>query len=90
MISESNGRQGVAENASAQMFNGYADCSDWSDECPSNNQESTASVFSSRYELIGNPILRTILWVFCIFAIFGNLVSTTSFGLATIAPLVAV
>ena len=53
-----------------QVFDGKGDCSDWSDECP--KQE---NVLASLRELIGNPFLRTLVWIMGLLAILGNAVS---------------
>ncbi|XP_076799429.1 uncharacterized protein LOC143444168 isoform X2 [Clavelina lepadiformis] len=56
-----------------QKFDGRCDCSDWSDECPIKSKPPDHNIFSSRYELIGSPVLRVFVWVMGIFAICGNL-----------------
>ncbi|XP_039247954.2 uncharacterized protein LOC120325854 isoform X1 [Styela clava] len=56
-----------------QTFDGKGDCSDWSDECPTINQSTSTNVFSSRYELLANPILRTLVWIMGFLSFSGNL-----------------
>uniref|UniRef100_H2ZDE5 G-protein coupled receptors family 1 profile domain-containing protein n=1 Tax=Ciona savignyi TaxID=51511 RepID=H2ZDE5_CIOSA len=51
--------------------NGIKDCTDGSDECPVNSNKS--SIFSSQFEMIGNPFLRAFFWIMGFAAIFGNL-----------------
>ena len=57
-----------------KVFNGRADCSDWSDECPTSTGAQSDNILSSRYELIGNPFLRALVWIMGIPAVVGNLV----------------
>jgi len=57
------------------MFNGLPDCTDWSDECPTEQSLGNGDIFSSKYELIANPILRVVVWIMGIVALGGNLVS---------------
>ena len=49
-------------------MDGISDCSDKSDEC-------TFDIFSSKDNLIGNPIFRMMLWLMAIIALLGNSVS---------------
>lgn len=57
-----------------KVFDGRGDCSDWSDECPTQTKPPDEDIFSSRYELIANPILRILVWIMGVAAICGNLV----------------
>ncbi|CAK8678974.1 unnamed protein product [Clavelina lepadiformis] len=52
------------------MLDGRQDCLDGSDECPQSWNENG---FSSRDAMIGNPILKVILWIIAPFAFFGNI-----------------
>ncbi|XP_078493335.1 G-protein coupled receptor GRL101-like [Ciona intestinalis] len=58
--------------ASSKLFNGRGDCSDWSDECPTDM--TNEDTFSSRYHLIANPILRVFVWIMGVLAVGGNLI----------------
>ena len=58
-----------------QIFNGMKDCSDLSDECPMSMEHRKENVFSSRFQLIANPILRGIVWLMGVLACVGNIVS---------------
>lgn len=61
-----------------QLFDGRADCSDWSDECPSNmTLRKERSALGSRYQLIGNVFLRVLVWIMGLAAILGNAVGIT-------------
>ena len=51
-------------------MNGEAECADSSDECPSNRFD----IFSSNYNLVGNVVFRTILWIVAIVAVGANAV----------------
>nr|XP_039260639.1 uncharacterized protein LOC120336918 isoform X3 [Styela clava] len=55
-----------------QTFDGRGDCTDWSDECPTINQSTATDGFSSRYDLVANPILRAIVWIMGLLSIGGN------------------
>uniref|UniRef100_H2Z7C7 G-protein coupled receptors family 1 profile domain-containing protein n=1 Tax=Ciona savignyi TaxID=51511 RepID=H2Z7C7_CIOSA len=59
-----------------QMYDGKGECSDWSDECPTTDR-SRDSVFSSKYELIANPVLRAFVWIMAFMAIAGNLATVS-------------
>uniref|UniRef100_H2Y4Z4 G-protein coupled receptors family 1 profile domain-containing protein n=1 Tax=Ciona savignyi TaxID=51511 RepID=H2Y4Z4_CIOSA len=56
--------------ASSLVENGFQDCSDASDECPIITQKST--VFSSRHEMIEDPIFRGLFWAMGIISLIGN------------------
>ena len=56
-----------------QLLDGVADCFDFSDECDPKLIEEDA--FSSRFQLIANPILRAFVWIMGILAVVGNMVS---------------
>jgi len=56
-----------------QIYDGRGDCSDFSDECP--EVPVLEDFFSSRFQLIANPILRGIVWLMGILAFVGNIVS---------------
>nr|XP_039259229.1 G-protein coupled receptor GRL101-like isoform X2 [Styela clava] len=55
-----------------QKFDGRGDCTDWSDECPTIDQSTSTDGFSSRYELIANPILRAVVWIMGLLSLGGN------------------
>nr|XP_026691396.1 low-density lipoprotein receptor-related protein-like isoform X1 [Ciona intestinalis] len=55
-----------------KMYDGNGDCTDWSDECPTHDR-SLDNIFSSKYELIANPFLRSFVWIMGLFALGGNL-----------------
>uniref|UniRef100_H2YML7 G-protein coupled receptors family 1 profile domain-containing protein n=1 Tax=Ciona savignyi TaxID=51511 RepID=H2YML7_CIOSA len=57
--------------AREQVENGIRDCSDGSDECPADSKKK--SVFSSPFEMIGNPIFRVILWIMGGLSFVGNI-----------------
>ena len=57
------------------MLDGQGDCNDFSDECPTRNDLRQENVFSSRDQLIANPILRAFVWIMGLLATVGNLVS---------------
>jgi len=57
------------------MFDGKGDCSDWSDECPTSGKTKQENILASRYEVIGNPFLRALLWIMGLLATVGNAVS---------------
>ena len=59
-----------------QLFDGVADCLDFSDECDPKIREEDA--FSSRFQLIANPFLRAFVWIMGILAVLGNIVSSTT------------
>ncbi|CAK8675562.1 unnamed protein product [Clavelina lepadiformis] len=63
-----------------KMFDGRRDCSDWTDECPTDESLRNENTFSSRYELIANPILRAFVWIMGLTAIIGNAVVIISEG----------
>jgi len=46
-----------------------------SDECPTTRENRERSVFSSRFQLIVNPVLRGIVWLMGVLAFVGNAVS---------------
>jgi len=56
------------------LFDGQGDCTDFSDECPTSEEFRQENIFSSRYQLIANPILRALVWIMGFLAIFGNIV----------------
>jgi len=56
-----------------QIYDGRGDCNDFSDECP--EVRVLEDFFSSRFQLIANPILRGIVWLMGILAFVGNIVS---------------
>ena len=58
-----------------QVFDGRGDCTDFSDECPIESANKRENIFSSRYELIANPILRAMVWIMGILALVGNTVN---------------
>ena len=49
-------------------MDGEPECADGSDECPSNRFD----IFSSNYNLVGNVVFRTFLWIVTFFAIGAN------------------
>ena len=51
-------------------MNGEAECADSSDGCPSNRFD----IFSSNYNLVGNVVFRTVLWIVAIIAVGANAV----------------
>ncbi|XP_076812070.1 uncharacterized protein LOC143459012 [Clavelina lepadiformis] len=57
-----------------QVFDGRGDCTDMSDECPTDENSRNKNTFSSRYELIANPVLRAFVWIMGLMAIIGNAV----------------
>ena len=59
-----------------QLFDGVADCFDFSDECDPKIRKEDA--FSSRFQLIANPFLRAFVWIMGILAVLGNIVSLTT------------
>ena len=68
--------QNYGRNASLfQVFDGREDCTDFSDECPIESANKRENIFSSRYELIANPILRAMVWIMGILALVGNTVN---------------
>ena len=46
-----------------------------SDECPTTAEFREENVFSLRYQLIANSVLRVVVWLMGILAFFGNIVS---------------
>ena len=58
-----------------QVVDGRKDCTDFSDECPIELANKRENIFSSRYELIANPVLRVIVWIMGILALVGNTVN---------------
>ena len=58
-----------------QIFDGKGDCSDLSDECPMTSNKRSEVLFSSRFQLIANPILRKLVWFMGVLALIGNIVS---------------
>ena len=62
-----------------QVKDGKADCTDWSDECPSINGSTLQNAFSSRYEMIDNPALRVFVWLMGVLAAAGNIVGFSQF-----------
>uniref|UniRef100_H2Y6U4 G-protein coupled receptors family 1 profile domain-containing protein n=1 Tax=Ciona savignyi TaxID=51511 RepID=H2Y6U4_CIOSA len=56
--------------ARERVENGIKDCSDGSDECPADSKKYT--VFSSPFEMIGNPVFRVILWMMGGTSLLGN------------------
>ena len=62
-----------------QVFDGRTDCTDWSDECPTSSAAKEGNFLASRYELIGNPFLRAILWIMGIFSTIGNSVGVVRY-----------
>ncbi|CAK8675570.1 unnamed protein product [Clavelina lepadiformis] len=57
-----------------QQFDGRKDCEDLTDECPITSPDRRENIFSSRYQLIANPVLRVLVWIIGLLAIFGNAV----------------
>ncbi|XP_076812331.1 uncharacterized protein LOC143459189 isoform X2 [Clavelina lepadiformis] len=57
-----------------QQFDGRKDCEDLTDECPITSPDRREDIFSSRYQLIANPVLRALVWIMGLLAIFGNAV----------------
>ncbi|XP_076814045.1 uncharacterized protein LOC143460429 [Clavelina lepadiformis] len=55
-----------------QIFDGRGDCSDMSDECPTDEKVKNTDSFSSRYELIASPVLRVLVWIMGLTSIIGN------------------
>ena len=56
-------------------MDGKPNCDDASDECPQNRYD----IFSSNYNLIGNVLYRTLIWIVGCCAILANGVSTTKY-----------
>ena len=57
------------------MEDDLKDCSDFSKECSDMPRHKKKYDISSNHQLIGNPVLRGIIWSIGIMALSGNLVS---------------